>query len=260
MPTDPIPPSERPAALVTGGAIRLGRALALDLAAAGYDIALHYGRSAKAAATTCDEIRQLGVACEPFELDLASCRDFKPWMAQIKTRFPRLEVLVNSASGYVQQSLMASEIEAFDQLHAVNLRAPLFLIQAFATLIGRGCVVNIIDNKVGFNQFKYASYLLTKKSLAELTKMAALELAPNIRVNGVSPGVTLPAGSRSEAYIRWRIEAIPLKRKGETDHIAAAIRFILSNDFINGQILTIDGGENIAHVGLNAGDYDQSKI
>ena len=250
----------RPAALVTGGAIRLGKAIALALAEAGYDIALHYHSSTQDAERTRAEIEALGVRCVPFRLDLAATEDFHAFMAAVQAEFPALSVLVNSASGYVQAPIAESTAAQFDQLFSVNLRAPFFLSQAFAAVVGRGDIVNIIDNKIGFHQFKYSAYLLSKKTLAEFTRMAALEFAPHIRVNGVAPGVTLPAETRSPEYLAWRIRAIPLQRKGETRHIADTILYLLRNDFVNGQVIVVDGAENIAYTGLNAGDYDQAKI
>lgn len=248
------------AALITGGAIRLGRAIALDLARAGYDIALHYNRSAEAALSTREEILAQGVQCELFPQDLALADQLGEWMARVKAAMPGLDTLVNSASGYVQADIAATTPEDFDALFAVNLKAPLFASQAFAAQVGQGNIINIIDNKVGFNQYRYAAYLLSKKALAEFTRMAALEFAPNIRVNGVAPGVILPAGSRSQEYLDWRVQAIPLQRQGYPAHITQTILHLLTNDFINGQILTVDGAENIAHTGRNAGEFDQSKV
>ncbi len=250
----------RPAALVTGGAVRLGNAIASALAVAGYDVALHYHSSAEAAERAAGEIRALGVDCALFPADLGAAEGLPGLMDRVVERFPRLAVLVNSASGYTQQGIAESEVAEFDRLFAVNLRAPFFLTRSFAARVGEGSVVNIIDNKIGFNQFKYAAYLLTKKALAEFTRMAALEFAPRIRVNGVAPGVVAPADSRSEEYIRWRVQAIPLQRKGEPHHITAALLHLLENDFINGQVIVVDGGENIANTGRNAGEYDQSKV
>jgi NAD(P)-dependent dehydrogenase (short-subunit alcohol dehydrogenase family) len=247
-------------ALVTGGAIRLGKAIALDLARAGYNIALHYHSSEEQALATQAEIRDCGVACERFPWDLTDTGGLDGLVSRVKEAMPGLDTLVNSASGYVQADIANTREADFDQLFAVNLKAPYFLTQAFARHAGRGNVVNIVDNKIGFHQFKYAAYLLTKKGLADFTRMAALEFAPDIRVNGVAPGVTLPAGSRSDEYIAWRVQAIPLQRKGETDHITNAVLHLLENDFINGQVLVVDGGENIAGTGRNAGEFDPTKV
>lgn len=252
--------SPRPAALVTGGAVRLGRAIALALAGAGYDIALHYGHSSAAADETAGAIRALGAACHAISHDLADVDGLAGLVAQAHAALPGLSVLVNSASAYTQATIGATTAAIFDQQFAVNLRAPFFLTQAFATLVGRGHVVNIIDNKVSFNQHQYAAYLLAKKALAEFTRMAALELAPRIQVNGVAPGVVLPAGTRSEEYIAWRVSGIPLRRQGSVEDITGAILYLLGSSFVTGQILTVDGGEGLTGVGQNAAQFDPSKV
>jgi pteridine reductase len=257
MATDSAP---RPAALVTGGAVRLGRAIALALAGAGYDIALHYGRSAEAAEETAAAIRALGAACHPIAHDLAEVEGLPGVVERARAALPGLRVLVNSASAYTQATIGATSAAIFDQQLAVNLRAPFFLTQAFAAQVGEGHVVNIIDNKVAFNQYQYAAYLLAKKALAEFTRMAAVELAPRIQVNGVAPGVVLPAGTRSEEYIAWRVSGIPLRRQGETGDITGAILYLLGSRFVTGQIVTVDGGESLTNVGQNAAQFDQSKI
>lgn len=248
------------AALVTGGAIRLGKAIALALAAAGYDIALHYHSSEQAAAETAAEIRQLGARCELFPADLRQAEQIDGLLAAAAAVFPHLNALINSASAYAQATILESTPDLFDQQFTLNLRAPFFLTQAFARHVGRGCIINIIDNKIGFNQYQYAAYLLAKKGLVEFTRMAALELAPAVRVNGVAPGVVLPAKTRSQTYIQWRIQGIPLRRQGEVSHVTQAILSLLQNEFITGQVLVVDGGESITNAGQNAGDYDQSQI
>jgi NAD(P)-dependent dehydrogenase (short-subunit alcohol dehydrogenase family) len=250
----------RPAALVTGGAVRLGRALALALAEAGYDIALHYGRSAEAAERTAAEIRARGVECRPFQLDLVDVDGIPGLLERARSALPGLRALVNSASAYTQATIDATTAAIFDQQLAVNLRAPFFFTQAFARQVGEGHVVNIIDNKIAFNQYQYAAYLLAKQALADLTRMAALEFAPRLRVNAVAPGVVLPAGTRSPEYIAWRVGGIPLRRQGAPADIARAVLYLLGSDFVTGQILTVDGGESLTGVGQNAAQFDQDKL
>lgn len=250
----------KPAALVTGGAIRLGRAIALALASAGYDIALHYGRSADAAEISAAEIRALGVACHLLNHDLADVDGLADLVARAKTALPHLGILVNSASAYTQATLATTTPAIFDQQFAVNLRAPFFLTQAFAQQLGAGHVINIIDNKIAFHQYQYAAYLLAKQALAEFTRMAALELAPAIQVNGVAPGVVLPATTRSPEYVAWRIQGIPLQRQGSTNDITGTILFLLNSPFITGQILIVDGGEGLTGVGQNAAQFDPGKV
>ncbi|MEM0993584.1 MAG: SDR family oxidoreductase [Bacteroidota bacterium] len=251
---------KKQSALVTGSAIRLGKHIALALAEKGYDIVIHCNSSVLAAEETAEEIRSIGSKCAIFQHDLRATDGMKKLLKQVTALFPRLSVLVNSASAYTQATIMDTTPEIFDQQFDVNIRAPFFMTQAFAKVVGKGNVVNIIDNKVGFNQYQYAAYLLAKKSLADFTKMAALELAPKIRVNAVAPGVVLPASSRSKEYIEWRKKSIPLHKQGNTKHITDAILSLLDNDFISGQMLVVDGAENIAQVGKNAGEFDQSKV
>lgn len=253
-------PEKRPAALVTGGAVRLGKAIALALAAAGHDIALHYHSSAGPALAAAEEIRDRGVDCEPFQLNLSDVQAIPAFIDGVRERFPALNLLVNSASAYTQATLQDTSADVFDTQIAVNFRAPFFLIQAFAKAGYPGQAINILDNKIAFNQFQYAAYLLSKKALAELTKIAAVELAPKIRVNGVAPGVVLPAETRSQEYIDWRVQGIPLRVQGNTNHIAQAILYLVQNTFVTGQILLVDGGESLTNVGQNAADFDQSKI
>jgi len=250
----------RPAALITGGAVRLGRAIALALAGAGYDIALHYGRSAEAAETTANEVRALGVTCHSFSADLADATALPELVAQAQAALPKLSVLVNSASAYTQAPIAATTAEIFDQQFAVNLRAPFFLTQAFARTVERGHVINIIDNKIAFNQFEYAAYLLAKKALAEFTRMAALEFAPRLAVNGVAPGVVLPATTRSDEYVAWRVSGIPLRRQGTTGDITGAILYLVGSAFVTGQILLVDGGEALTNIGQHAAQFDPKKV
>lgn len=248
------------AVLITGSAIRLGKAIALGFAKKGYDIALHYNSSQEQAESTEAEIKELGVTCQLFKFDLANTKELEKNIEEVFNTFPDLNILVNSASAYIQADIGNTKIEDYEKLFDVNLKAPFFLSKYFAEKCKKGNIINIIDNKISFNQNSYAAYLLTKKNLAELTKLSALEFAPNIRVNGVSPGVIMPASSRSEEYMNYRINGIPLKMKGEEDNITEAIFSLIDNKFMTGQIITVDGGESLMNTGRNAGEYDQSKI
>lgn len=243
---------DRCAALVTGGAVRLGRAIAVSLAEAGYDIALHYNGSAAEAHSTAAEIRDRGVSCELFRCDLGGTDGLEPLIANAKAAFGNLDVLINSASTYDSGTISQTTAAQLDRMWAVNFRAPFFLMQAFRQRVERGSIVNVLDNKIAFNQYHYAAYLASKKALADLTKMAALEFAPGIRVNAVAPGVILPASVRTEAYLQWRRQGIPVSEIGHPHHICETIGFLLANRFLTGQIIFVDGGEAIDVVGRNA--------
>ena len=257
------------AALITGGAVRLGRELAIHLAGLGYDIALHYNSSEGPARKTAREIETLGVNCELFACNFNDSPDYGAFMSRVLERFADLSVLINSASVYEQATLQETDEELFDRQFRVNLRAPFFLSGAFArhvyshasrTPVSRSDaainVINIIDNKIAFNQNRYGAYLLSKKSLADLTKMMALEFAPLVRVNGIAPGVVMPAESRTTEYIDWRVAGIPLRRRGAAEDILGALEYILQAKFLNGQILMIDGGEGLTNTGRNAGEFE----
>lgn len=239
-------------ALVTGGAVRLGKEIAHHLGKSGYDIALHYNSSQEAATESQIEIKNAGVDCRLFSADLAQENDL---IKRVVDSFSRCDLLINSASWYYQSNIRSTDEDSLTQAFNVNLKAPFLLCRDFANLCKTGNIINILDNKIKFNQYEYAAYLLSKKSLAELTLIAAIEFAPDIRVNGISPGVVMPMSSRPSEYIEWRLETIPLKKMGNAGNIMQGIDYILSNDFVSGQILTIDGAENENHIGRNAAEY-----
>ena len=243
-------------ALVTGGAVRLGKVFTLSLSEAGYNLTIHYNTSFNEATTTADKVRKSGVACETFQFDFSREHDASELITKVRTRFPDLNVLINSTSVYDQVIMMETPVEIFEKVFKVNFQTPYFLTKAFAQQCRKGNVINIVDNKIAFNQYHYSAYLLSKKVLAEFTKLAAVELAPDVRVNGLSPGVVLPATVRSKDYVDWRIEGIPVKRQGETNSIAQALQYFLNNDFVCGQILTVDGGESLTNIGQNAANYE----
>jgi len=250
---------KNPAALITGGATRLGLAFSKFLAGMNYDIALHYNGSADAASSAKKNIEKLGVSCTLFQADLSSS-DPTELVSEVADRYPNIRILVNSASVYDAASIANTSLKILKKQFAVNIFAPFMLTKAFASICGqnsdsKGQVINILDNKVAFQQFSYAAYLLSKKSLADFTRIAAIEFAPKIRVNAIAPGVILPGDQRTSDYLAWRIEGIPLKKQGEVEDLLKAMEYIVNSDFITGQILTVDGGEGINHQGLNAEQF-----
>lgn len=179
------------AALITGGATRLGRYFSETLANAGYDIALHVNRSRTEADEVAKLIRAKGRECDIFPCDFLS-NDLNGALSHLlqvaKHRFPGLNVLVNSASVYEAAPIGATELAMLETQFRVNMFTPLLLTRCFAEIVQEGQVINIIDNKIAYHQYPYAAYLLSKKSLAELTRMSALEFAPRLRINGIAPG------------------------------------------------------------------------
>lgn len=250
---------DKPTALVTGGATRLGFVFAQALANAGFDIALHYHTSSNEAQKAAESIRMLGVGCTTFQFDLSK-QDPQKLIEWVYDEHPTLQVLINNASAYDAASIADTSRDGLQHQFTVNFFAPFLLTRAFANVCSKGSVINILDNKIAFQQNNYAAYLLSKKALGEFTQLAAMELAPNIRVNGIAPGVIMPGKKRSDDYIKWRIEGIPLKRQGRTDDLVKALYYLLENDFVTGQILMVDGGEGLNHRGLNAEQYHERGI
>ncbi|MEC7984154.1 MAG: SDR family NAD(P)-dependent oxidoreductase [Myxococcota bacterium] len=253
--------NNRLAALVTGSGTRLGRQFALHLASKGYDIALHCNRSKEPAVEVAKEIQALGVECEIFQANFADRFDAASFVSRIVQRFPRFAFVINSASVYDGVSTEDTDRDLLELQFQVNCFAPYLITKYFAkhvqgsASVAQGQVINIIDNKVAYNQYHYSAYLLSKKSLADFTKIAAMEYAPSLRINGIAPGVVLPMDSRTSDYIQWRIEGIPLHKKGNPNHLLQALEYLRSNDFVCGQILVVEGGESENKIGRNAVNY-----
>lgn len=235
----------RKAALVTGGARRIGEAVCRALARRGYSIALHYKTSGAAAEQTAKRIHKDGGVCATFACDLADARATEDLVPSVIEEFGRLDVLVNSASIFEKSTLAEGSLDVWDRHFAVNLKAPYILMRAFAHYAKQGSIVNILDTHVGRNKTAHAAYLLSKKTLGELTRMAAVEFAPRIRVNAVAPGIILPPGSQTDGYLDRLARQIPLQRKGKVENIAHAVLFLLENDYVIGQIIYADGGEHL---------------
>ena len=235
----------REAALITGAAKRIGAEIAIELAKSGYDIALHYNFSEIEALQTQSKIREIGVECRLFKGDLKDKAYLSELIKAVYSSFPNLSVLINNASIFKRASISDTEFKLFEELIDINLKAPYFLIKEFASVCGSGNIINILDTKITTNQNVYAAYILTKKALSELTKMAAVEFTPKIRVNGICPGLILPAINESDEYIERLEKKVLLQRKGSPKNISSTVKFLLENDFITGEIIKIDGGENL---------------
>ena len=251
--------TDKPTALVTGGATRLGFAFARALATAGFNIALHYHSSTREAQKAAESIRALGVSCDTFQCDLSE-KEPQKLIERVFDQYPTLQVLINSASAYDAATIAATSRACLEQQFSVNFFAPFLLTSTFAEKCAQGNVINILDNKIAFQQNNYAAYLLSKKTLESFTQLAAMEFAPNIRVNAIAPGVILPGTNRTNDYISWRIEGIPLKRQGAVDNLTQAMFYLLENGFITGQTLTVDGGEGLHHQGQNAEQYPKRDL
>ena len=232
----------RTTALITGGADRIGKAIALCCADLGYDIALHYSQSAEKADATRAEILSKQVECRLYRADFNNLSEAAALVGDV-SQAAELSVLVNNASLFFESSLPDSSYADFERLFNVNFKAPYVLIKEFARRVGKGVIINILDTEIVRNETRYFDYLLTKKSLSELTRMAAFHLAPGIRVNAIAPGLILPPAGKGMDFLWKRAEEIPLKRVGSTQGITRAVKFLIESDFVTGQTIFVDGGE-----------------
>ncbi len=233
------------AALVTGGARRIGAAIATALARHGYDVALHHHTSAEPAERTARDIEDLGRRCRLFRCDLNDYDETAALVPRVRERFPRLNVLVNNASIFQRATIRETGRDLFEHHLNIHLRAPFFLTQAFAEGCAEGQVLNILDTRVRGSDPRHAAYTLSKKALLELTRMAARELGPGIRVNGVAPGMILPPPGGVSDELERRSAGLPLKRIGDTANVVAAVLFLIDNPFVTGECVYVDGGENL---------------
>jgi NAD(P)-dependent dehydrogenase (short-subunit alcohol dehydrogenase family) len=237
-----------PAALVTGAAKRVGRALALDLAAQGHAVAIHFHRSEAAAAAVVSEITGRGGRAVALAADLSREAEVAALVPRAAEALGMLGVLVNNASIFEYDSIGDATRESWDAHLETNLRAPFVLTQAFARQLSapnEGVVVNLLDQRVWNPTPHFMSYTLSKSGLWTLTRTLALALAPRIRVNGIGPGPALPSARQSEAQFADQVANLLLRRGPELDELCAALRFILAAHSMTGQMIALDGGQHL---------------
>lgn len=238
--------TDKPLALVTGSAHRLGKAFALTLARMGYAIALHHRGSVTEAEKTADEIRTLGVDCLPIRADLTVPEKVDFLFSLVDEFHVPLKVVVNSAAVMPVGSPLELELHNWDSAIDLNLRAP-FLIaqQAAKRMDDGGLIVNISDTGAQKAWSRYPSYTVSKAGLESLTKMLARALAPSIRVNAIAPGLVLPSSVVTPEQWQKLVEKLPLKRVATLEEITTTLEFLIKNEYITGQTIVVDGGYSL---------------
>ena len=235
-------------ACVTGAGVRLGKAAALRLAQNGYQLILHYHSSQEPAEDTLKRCREFGVEAELFQADLGQEEEVKKLAEFASSRFGGLELLVNNAAIFYPTRRTEEMVEHWDRFQDLNVKAQ-FLTSAYCrpalAASGNGCIINIIDIYARYPLKGYLPYCVAKAGLEAFTRCAALDFAPEIRVNGVSPGAAmLPAGADPAEEPRLAAE-IPLQRIGSAESIADAVAYLAEADFVSGQVLAVDGGRSV---------------
>ncbi len=243
-----IPESIPRAALITGGAQRLGRAIALALAGAGFDIAIHCNASVEQAEATAADIRALGRRAAILRADLATEAQTTTLMPAATLALGPIGVLVNNASRFERDEWHDATRQSWDAHLEPNLRAPFVLTQAFARVLpsdAEGVVINMIDERVWSLTPHFVSYTVSKMALWGLTQSLALALAPRIRVNGIGPGPSLPNTRQTMEQFQRQAASVPLGHGADPDEIGAAVLSILSLRSMTGQMIALDGGQHL---------------
>ena len=235
----------KPVALVTGGAKRIGAAISAYLAKHNYHVIVHYHQSAQEARNLVSDIQREGGSAACLKANLNNSKETLNLIQKAFRQHKRLDLLINNASVFEPSLIIDNNIALLERHFNVNFKTPLILMSEYARSTKKGHIINILDTHITENKTKYTSYVLSKKALAEATKMAALEFAPKIRVNAIAPGLILPPEKKAATYLNRLAKDIPLKRKGDCSKITASIQFLLDNDFLTGQILFNDGGEHL---------------
>lgn len=234
-------------ALVTGGAKRLGQAIALELARAGWSIVLHYRTSVLEAEETAEQVRALGVQCVLVQADLESPAKVQALFDQVEQAGP-VRCVVNNASLFEFDSGKGFQSELFHRHMACNLAAPVQLAQCLYHHVPageQGVVVNLLDQKLKNLNPDFLSYTLSKAGLETATTMLAMELAPKVRVVGVAPGLTLASHLQTEAQFEQAHRLSPLNKSSEPQDIAKTVLFLVQSPAITGATILVDGGQHL---------------
>lgn len=234
-------------ALITGASKRIGRAIVEHLAEKGWDVVIHYNNSEKEASELVARLKQKypGQFFTSMQANLSDEKEVEKIVPQVISETGKFNLLINNASLFKSGYIHETSIQLFESQVNVNLKAPFILLRDFAMYCKNGMVINFVDTRISNNKSNYAAYSLSKKGLWELTKMAALEFGPAVRINAIAPGLTLPPPGEDEQYLNQLAENIPMKKPGGVEPILKSLDFILENDYITGQLLYADGGENL---------------
>ncbi|WP_421919647.1 SDR family NAD(P)-dependent oxidoreductase [Marinifilum sp.] len=233
--------------LITGAVKRIGKEISEHLASKGFNIALHYNSSKKEAL----ELQAKLINSYPlqkfkiFHCDLSNEFELEQFIDKVMNCFERLDVLVNNASVFDPGIIRETDVNLYNQQMDVNLKAPFILSRDFVLNNKKGLIINFLDTRISGYSSSHAAYCISKVGLAHLTKMMALECGPNIRVNGIAPGASLPPEGKGQDYLDNLAKKTPMKIPGGLKPILLSVDYVLSNGNLTGQILYCDGGEQL---------------
>ncbi len=234
--------------IITGGATRIGKSIALELANRDIQIVIHYSKSHNAAKKLKIELENLGSTVHLLKADLNNIRNTQNIIKVAFKKMNGVDCLINNASIFENDNLTNFSDKSFLKHINVNLKAPSILIREFSKIYkgDNGNIINIIDQRVEKLTPFFFSYTLSKSALATLTKISAMKLAPNIRVNAVSPGPTIKNKRQTETHFKKQWKSTILRKKVDTKNVSSAVKFLIKNDNITGQIINVDSGQRLA--------------
>jgi pteridine reductase len=234
-------------ALVTGGSRRLGRAIASGLGALGANIIIHDHQVHESECVDlCSKFERRGITSWTITADFERSDEYGTLIEKSLKAAGHLDILINNASVFAADTLRDSKFDNLVKHMQVNAWTPFVLSREFAMRVKKGKIINLLDTRVSGYDWKHVTYILSKNLLHLLTKMTAIEFAPDITINAVAPGLILPPSGKDESYLEELAKGVPLKRHGTPEDVVNAVVFLLGSEFITGQVIYVDGGRHLA--------------
>ena len=231
-----------PTAIITGGAVRIGKALACHLADRGYNLALHHHASSPQ--EVIDHAQKKGVICKLFPCDLTDLDAAERLLPQILEEFSDVDLLINSAANFIQENVEATSTQTLIDTMHLNLMSPYLLMREYKKRIGHGLIVNILDERITKTIPTFSAYSVSKMALQHVTKLAAVEWGKTVRVNGIAPGLILPPAGQGDDYLEKNAKNVPTQTHGTVADLTRALDYLMASPFVNGEVLFVDGGSS----------------
>lgn len=239
----------RRTALVTGSAVRIGKAIALKLASEGINVLIHARTHSAEAESAVNAVRDMGVHSDLAFHDLRDSEGTGGWFEELYHRTGVIDILVNSACSYPEDSYDTLNSSALNETMTEQVLSPLSMMRVMKQMIKNkghsGAVVNILDSRIAGRNSTHAAYHIAKRSLFTLTRDLAMEYAPTIRVNAVAPGIILPPTAHGKEWLRLMASTNPMNMHGHPEDVAEAVFYLIQASFVTGQIIYIDGGRHL---------------
>jgi len=231
-----------PTAIITGGAVRLGKALACHLADRGWNLALNHNSSDPAEVVT--HAQKAGVTCKTYPGDLSNTVFAEGLIGQVLADFTDVALLVNCAANFIQENVEHTSTKTLVDTMALNLMSPYLLMREYKKQVGQGMIVNILDERITKNIPTFSAYSVSKVALEHVTKLAAVEWGATVRVNAIAPGLILPPAGHGQEYLDKNKKNVPTQTHGDVSDLTRALDYLLESPFVNGEILFVDGGSS----------------